>query len=722
MTKFINKIGGMVAGVALGALAFSSCSEQIDESNLYTFTGKTVIDYLRSDSTLSDFTKISDIAGMSDRLSAYGTYTCFAPTNEAIREYIDSLYYKDTKSTNHNGLYEGEDVSRDSVINRLWKSAKCDSLCQDIIESQITGQKKTSNDLTSGADITMMGGNTQTPKLVGDDITIDGVCKIIVKDQEVENGVVHITDHLFYRSTNFILDEMESMKDKDGNSIYGIWCEALKQTGLDVVMHENARTDGISWFNIDPETTYPYAEYPDVCKVGFTVFAEPDEVLKAEGIDSWEKLAEKANEWYKGCSSWYSYLEDNPDIVVSTGKDYTNQWNTLNMFLRYHILKYALSMDKLVYSYNELEDMDVYEYVRTLLPHTMFKLTGVKDHGTVNHIYINRQLNTPTLTTVPGSTSTKSDAFQLANQVIDEGILVGEGKVTSRQASNGYIHPISKILLYNADVPNNVLNERMRFEFMSLLDESMTNNFRGYSYDDLSSRFGRTSPKVAEIRFPEGYFENMAIYNGESSRVYYLTKDEAKTGNNGFNPGWDCWLDYQGDELFVKGAYDFAIKLPPVPKDGTYELRFGYVITGNRTMVQFFLGHSTDRSKMTPCDIPLDQRVGASSTTIGWTDPAKENDMGAATDKAMHNRGWMRGPQYFSNYKKGITDPARCYINKQPHVRRVITKQYFKQGEDNWIRFKTAMPENTSAEFELDYIEIVPQYIYNHPTLTEDVF
>ena len=76
MTKFIHKIGGMVAGVAFGALAFTSCSEQIDESNLYTFTGETITDYLRSDSTLSDFAKITEYAGLSDRLSAYGTYTC----------------------------------------------------------------------------------------------------------------------------------------------------------------------------------------------------------------------------------------------------------------------------------------------------------------------------------------------------------------------------------------------------------------------------------------------------------------------------------------------------------------------------------------------------------------------------------------------------------------------------------------------------------------------
>lgn len=714
MTKFIHKIGGMVAGVAFGALAFTSCSEQIDESNLYTFTGETITDYLRSDSTLSDFAQITDYAGLSDRLSAYGTYTCFAPTNEAVKEYIKELW-EDKKSANHNGLYTG-DV--ENTLDRLWKSEKRDSLCKDIVEAHLTGLKKTSNDLLAGSDITMMGGNTHSPKRVGDDITIDGTTKIINKDHEVENGVVHTIDKLFYRSTNYIIDEMENM----GN--YSIWCDALKQTGLDEVLKEHIRTNGINWFTIDPETKYPFAEYPTTCKVGFTVFAETDEVLKNSKyhITNWKELAAKANEWYKDCASWYSYLEDHPEIKISTGTDYTNQWNTLNMFLRYHILKYSLSMDKLVYSYNELEYADVYEYVRTLLPYTMFKLTGVKENGAVSSIWINRVLNNPTLTSTPGANS--KDAYRAANTVKDGdyGIQVAGGSALSRQASNGWIHPINDILCYEEKVPNEVLNERMRFEFMSLFDESMTNQIRGYSYQELSSRYGRNDRKIGAIRIPEGFFENMVIYNGESSRVYYLTKDEAKTGNNGFIKDWDCWLDYQGDELFVRGAYDFAIKLPPVPKDGTYELRFGYVITGHRTMVQFSLGHSSDRSKMTTCDIPLDQREGIASTTIGWTDPDKDGDLGAATDKSMHNRGWMRGPNYFSNYKKGAEGTARTNISRQPHIRRVVTKQFFKQGEDNWFRCKTAMPENTEAEFELDYIEIVPASVYNHPTLTEDVF
>lgn len=710
MTKFIHKIGGMMALAALGVASFTSCSEEIDDSNLYTFTGQTVIDYLRSDSTLSDIAKISDRAGMSDRLSAYGTYTCFAPTNEALKVYIDSLY-NDVKSDNHNGLYAGE-VPADSVMNRLWKSEKCDSLCKDIIESHVTGQKKTTNDFLTGADITMMLGNTHTPKRVNGEITMDGTTHFIKTDQEVENGIVQVIDRLFYRSTNYIIDEMDAM------GCYGLWVEALRKTGIDKILQENIRTKGISWFNIEPENKYPYADYPTKCKVGFTIFAEPDEVLKKEGINTFADLVERANQEYANCKNWYSYVED-AGINVSTGNDYTNQWNALNMFIRYHILHYALSTDKLVYSYNELKDMDVYEYVRTLLPGTMFKLTGIKDPGgNVGEIRINRQLNTPTLTSDPGNTNRNGTAYLAANQVIDEGILVGNTKINSRQASNGYVHPISGVLAYKETVPNKVLNERLRFEFMSLFDESMTNRYRGYTGADLKSFFGRTDRDITAVRIPEGYFENMVIYNGDASRVYYLTKDQA----NGYN-GYDCWNDYQGDELYCKGAYDFAIKLPPVPKDGTYELRFGYVNNGKRTIVQFYLGHSSDRSTMTPCDIPLDQNVNPTSTTVGWTNPNTDGDNGAAVDKAMHNRGWMRGPNYFSNKKYGEGSTARFKSDGgQHHIRRVVTKQYFKQGEENWFRCKTAMPENTEAEFQLDYIELVPATVYNHSNLTEDIF
>ena len=73
-------------------LTLSSCKEDIDESNLYTFTGETIEDYLvnRNDQ-FSAFNEILTRIGYDKILSAYGKYTCFAPNNEALNSYIDSI-------------------------------------------------------------------------------------------------------------------------------------------------------------------------------------------------------------------------------------------------------------------------------------------------------------------------------------------------------------------------------------------------------------------------------------------------------------------------------------------------------------------------------------------------------------------------------------------------------------------------------------------------------
>ena len=78
----------------------SSCKEDIDESNLYTFTGETIEDYLANrPEQFSDFNYLLTRIGYDKILSAYGTYTCFAPTNEAVAEYLDSLYDDEIHTT-----------------------------------------------------------------------------------------------------------------------------------------------------------------------------------------------------------------------------------------------------------------------------------------------------------------------------------------------------------------------------------------------------------------------------------------------------------------------------------------------------------------------------------------------------------------------------------------------------------------------------------------------
>ena len=91
----------------ISILSFNACKEDIDESNLYTFTGETIEDYLanRSD-RFSSFNYILSRIGYADILSAYGTYTCFAPDNDAVAQYIDSLYNDETQENDnpHNGM------------------------------------------------------------------------------------------------------------------------------------------------------------------------------------------------------------------------------------------------------------------------------------------------------------------------------------------------------------------------------------------------------------------------------------------------------------------------------------------------------------------------------------------------------------------------------------------------------------------------------------------
>ena len=78
------------------SMTVCSCVEEIDMSSRYTFVGKTVAQYLEENKeTFSDFIYILKRGGKFNLMKAYGTYTCFAPTNKAIERYLfeqDSIY------------------------------------------------------------------------------------------------------------------------------------------------------------------------------------------------------------------------------------------------------------------------------------------------------------------------------------------------------------------------------------------------------------------------------------------------------------------------------------------------------------------------------------------------------------------------------------------------------------------------------------------------------
>ena len=78
------------------------CTEEVDTSARYVFTERTIASYLDDHQQYSEYVrllkeqKVSDVSETSvyQLMTAYGFYTCFAPTNEAIQLYLDSLVIK----------------------------------------------------------------------------------------------------------------------------------------------------------------------------------------------------------------------------------------------------------------------------------------------------------------------------------------------------------------------------------------------------------------------------------------------------------------------------------------------------------------------------------------------------------------------------------------------------------------------------------------------------
>ncbi len=665
----------------LNILFFQACKEEIDDSNLYTFTGETIEDYLanRSDQ-YSSFNYILTRIGYDKILSSYGIYTCFAPNNEAVTSYIDSLYNDmSNPKLPHNGM------------TSKGLEGLTDSLCNDIALFHLLNTKVMGVYMGNGMTIkTILGRdiNTETDTVSGN-VLISRSALITSMDNELENGVLHEINHVITRSNLLVAGEMESHGDQ-----FSLFSQALKLTGLadSLALIEKSVSE------VSNETSY---WVPEKCELGYTIFAETNDVFAANQITTIEELAAYAAGIYADCaksgSGWYDYARRN-NITVSTGIDYENPWNVLNMFIRYHVVGYKMPWDRLVYDWNQTAQATLCEYYETLLPYTLMKMT--KNSGKLR---LNRWIENNGLTDRVAMLGTNA-----IHTVRLEGIeLAGQSEQIA--AVNGYIHPITDILSYHEDVPKGVLNERMRFDDTALLGEMMSNSIRGMTMAEIKAH--QDGGTYSRVRFPYDFFDGLSVYNGDETQLRYLAKDEGNYSN------------YQGDEFLCVGKYDFALRLPPVP-DGTYELRIGYTANSSRGMLQFYLGTSSELVTMKALDIPLDMRhVPSSSATAenpdaitGWCPYEQTDDQGVESDNSMHNLGYMRGPLYYTVGKGGST-VARA--NSQD-LRRIIAKRSFEQGE-YWLRFKSVL-NNTSSQFHLDYIEFCPENVYNNGTLVEDMF
>lgn len=655
-------------------------------------------------------------------MSSYGHYTCFAPTNDGVKLYLDSLYNDEEcikmKRAPHNGIQEVAGFTEMDVMEQVKYLG--DSIAQDIARYHLSNLIYRVVDL-DGSNVswtTMLGRTIEVSVFASGQYTglasLNGVSAITKPDNEVSNGVVQIITRAMPHSALRIPEMLGRQSD------FTIFARALEETGLDEVLKEEYRVDEegnvVTYYMADgthsdaPAHGLNSLYYPTECRKMFTLFAESDEVFAQAGINSFEDLVAYCNNQYGNAATWYDYLADK-GITVSTGTDYTNEFNTLHMFVAYHILKAGMAADRIVYEYSASNENWNYafgyepqDYFETLLPHTLMKFWELNPKTTRN-LRINRYRQNNTLTDEVGTFGTDGK-----HPILFEGVKVQRsGSISSL---NGYIHRIDRPLVYNADAAN-ALEERLRFDSSTFLTELINNGIRFATPAEVSSMNGGGNGN--RVAFPLDFFDNIHCYNSGTVLRFCVQ---------------GAWRAHESDQMQGWGSYDFAIKLPPVPKTDYYEIRIFYPPMARGGLMQFYIGEDTyELSKMKNIGLPFDARLDPmTEPTIGWTLSTDEDDYGVQTDKEMRIRGYMRGPASFSRgtlntYQDKLDSSQQDYLDNMSGgtstrteqgygtmmVRHIVTTEYLKQGSYYWFRIKNLITDDLDLGWSFDFIEIVPK-------------
>lgn len=641
--------------IAMQLLA-TSCVDKLTNDRIYTFKGEMVTDYLQNrKEQFSDFITVLQRAKIYDLLTTYGTYTCFAPTNTAMESFLSEK-----------GLTAVSELSE----------ADCDTLAYNHL-IKITyfttdlndGVIPTTNMLDRYLSLSY-GPITDTTSNV--EYYINKASKIVLRDDSVENGVVHTIDRVLSTSNDLLPD----MLSKD--TTISLFYSAIEKTGFadqlrkyidpTYSVSDDSAEIGIRYHTGNENET---AYYPKVRKYKYTGFIEPNSVFEEHNITNLTELTAYAKQIYDD-----TYPED----AGKYDTEFRNPKNPLNRFVAYHFLDRLGNYNELTVSgdiklrLNDALLADATDYYETMCPHTLIRCSSPSEGLFINRLGIG------------GNFTFKGVKVYAPSQT-----------AVDQSAVNGVYHYIDDILCYTVQTRDEVFNTRFRLDATTLSPDFMSSGARG--------RPGTTTC----TGFKSGSVKNW-IFNDEtllSVRNRHLIQ---------------FWC-YQGDEVVLLHQFDFSFKLPPVP-EGTYEIRLGYVIMSGRGIIQTFYGSGPsdkpDEITYQPCGIPLDLRLSGTNPAIGWvrdytmtTAPPNTNYVEAnkAIDKALHNRGYMKGAQAVRAYTGSGYTVSRDQGN---WIRRILTTAYLSSTEDHYLRFKQVL-DNNMAEFAFDYIELCPKSVYASP-------
>jgi uncharacterized surface protein with fasciclin (FAS1) repeats len=243
--KGIRVIGLIFLGVIV-------CTECVKEEYVIATTDDVLMGAYFEEQSMqfSSFYEMLVKSGTLSFLNAYGTYTCFAPTNEAIQAFLES---------------EGKNSLDDFTPQEL----------KDLVRYHVIIDTLNSTRFTDG--------RMPTPNMYGQYLTASTFCEsgeaqvkinkyatVQELDIRVANGIIHSLESVLKPVVVPIAGLVEADPD------LSIFTEALKATGF-----------------YDTLSLIPGEEVATADKRWFTVFVHTDSVYRSEGINSFEDLKNK---------------------------------------------------------------------------------------------------------------------------------------------------------------------------------------------------------------------------------------------------------------------------------------------------------------------------------------------------------------------------------------------------------------------------------------------
>lgn len=703
-----------VFGVLLLLFMAYSCSEKIDESSRYVFKYETILSYLQKHDAYHDYAELLNKVNIGkyssskvgQLMSARGNYTVFAPTNKAIQDYLETLV--------------DEGLISEPSWDAFTDSVKLDSIRKVIVfNSIIDGGDETNNyyyvhDFPEVNQGEFILGNLFDRKLSvyrfaedPDSLCINGDCPIsrLQRDILCTNGIIHQVGKVIapkdVTAASYIQECLDERKDG-----YLTIFRVIQACGLldtlrairDEVYEELYQQGKIE--DLHNMTGIGFAEgsvasAPKHRLYGFTIFAETDDFWRSEGIEPTDPdLLDKLTKWILDN---HQYSDEDK---FTTGTDYTSEGHLLYQWVTYHILPMKIPADKLVFHINELGfnlnspkiyGIPVYEYYTSFGKRRLFKIYESKES---KGIYINR---------FPvhdnGRRGNNHEIYCDPDKV---GCRIGSDSEMAvlNDIINCNIYPIDAPLSYSDAVRDNLQKDRIRFDGMSLFPEAINNDFRLKK---------ATAEMYKHVYIPNtvrayNYLPNMQ-QNADMNFVYY----------NAWN---DDWCNLQRDEMKAVGRFEVMFTLPPVPRRGTYEVRYKVLANSNRGIAQIYFGSDPENLPVAgiPIDLTMDCRNETDRIKVGYERDSEDDDYNAEVDKRMRNNGYMKGPQSINS-----NDGTERGWNDRENIRHIFVRQTLDPDKTYYIKLKSVL-DSDKKEFYMDFIEYCAKEIYDNPESPEDIW